>query len=101
VQRADPAVAARRDRLDIPRLARFVAEDAAQLGDDAGQGVVGNGGVGPDGFKDLLLGDEFARALDQERQQIERFGFERQGGAVPLEAKVLQIEDEVVPAILS
>ncbi len=76
--RFNPPIATRWNRLEIAGRAGLVAEHAPQLGHDAGQGVIGDGRVGPERFEDLLLGEKVAGALHHQHQQVERLGLERE-----------------------
>ena len=98
LNRVDPSIAPRWHRLEIPALPRLVPQPTADLGDDARQGVVGDGGPGPDGVEDLLLGEEMARPLHHQGEQVEGLWFERDGDAGSLEAVGVQVEHEVIPA---
>ena len=70
---ADPAIPASRHRLEVFRLARLVAEHAAQLGDHPRERVIGDRGIRPDGFEDLLFTEEVTRTLDHQEEEVERF----------------------------
>src|SRR5687767_5820272 len=93
-----PTIPARRHRLEIARLPRFVSQCAADLRDDAGQGVIGDGGSRPDAIEDLLFGEEMAGTLNHEGEQVECLRFERDWGPGPFKAPGVQVEHEVVPA---
>jgi hypothetical protein len=61
--------------------------------------VVGDRRIRPHGVEDFLFGHEAAGAFDQKRQQVERFGLERDRCALTLEPEVVEVEHEVVPAV--
>ena len=96
-----PAIPARRNGLDVAPLAGFVAERTPELCDDPRQGVIGDGRIRPDRFEDFLFGEEMARTLDDERQQVERFRFERNRRTAPLEPVGVEVEQKIVPAVSS
>src|ERR1035437_1405167 len=56
--------------LDETRIARIVVELPADLGDALHQGVVGYGGLAPDGRGQFILGDEGLGKLDKVEQQL-------------------------------
>src|SRR5215469_414828 len=65
---AEEAVADRGHGGDIARLMGVVAEYFAQERDAAGQGVLRDGDVAPDGIEQLFFGDELLWAAQQEEQ---------------------------------
>src|SRR5215469_8840303 len=67
-QRHEQSVAAAMERLDVPRLSRFVLQRISQLLDAARQGCIANHATLPDGAEQLLLADELARVLRQGEQ---------------------------------
>ena len=75
----DEAVAGGGDGFDEAGLAAVVVEGFAEEADGAGEGVLGDGGVGPDGVEQLLLADEAAAVLDEVEEQAEGFGLEGDG----------------------
>ena len=54
----------------------IVAKRATELGDDAGEGVVGDGGLLPDRVEELLLGNQAVRVVEQVAEHLERLRFE-------------------------
>ena len=70
----DPSIPARRHRLEIPCLARLIAQYPADLGDDAGEGVVGDGGARPDGVEDFLFGEEVPGRRTIRASRLNAFG---------------------------
>jgi hypothetical protein len=71
----DPSIAARGYRLEVAGLSGLVSQYAPQLRDDAGQGVIGDGRVGPESLEYFLLAEEVARAPDHQRKEVECLGF--------------------------
>ena len=74
--RRDEPVAARRHGLDVARVPGIVANRAAELRDDAGERVVGDGGPLPDGVEELLLGNQAIGVVKQVAEHLERLRFE-------------------------
>jgi hypothetical protein len=95
----NPSIAACRHRFEVPRFARLVAEDASDLGDDASEGVVGDGSAWPDEVEDHLLCEEMARPLDHHGEQVERFRLERDWSAFTFESVRVEVENVAVPAV--
>jgi hypothetical protein len=63
------------------------------------QRVIGDGSVRPHRIEDLLLGKDVPGPRDEQREQVERFGFERQWRATAFDPEGVKIEYEVVPAV--
>ena len=95
----NPPIAARRHRLEEPGLARLVTQCASNLRDDTREGVVGDGGPGPDEVEDFLFGKEVTRPLNHHSEQVERLGLERDRHLVTFEAVGVEIENVAVPAV--
>ena len=73
---ADEPVAARRHGLDVARVPGIVSNRAPELGDDAGERVVGDGGPFPDRVEELLLGNQAIGVVEQVAEHLERLRFE-------------------------
>ena len=85
-ERADEAVADAGQRLDEPRLRRVVAEDGPQPLHDRVDAVleVDRGAVRPQPLADVLAGDDVARAIEHQREELERLLLQPHGvGAAP------------------
>ena len=95
----DPPISPGRHGLEIACFAGFVAKHPTQLRDHARQGVIGDGGVGPQRLEDLLLAEQVSGPLDHQDQQVEGLGLKGQRDAGALEAIAVEIEDEVFPAV--
>jgi hypothetical protein len=87
VDMCNEAVAGGGDGFDEARLTGIVVESFAEEADGAGEGALGNSGIGPDSVEDLLLADEAAAVLDEVEQQAEGLGLEGDGYAVRKEAE--------------
>ena len=72
--RRDEPVPAPRDRLDIGRLRRVVAERLPQLRDRLRERVVGHGHVGPERLEEILLRDERRLARDEVEKEVDDLG---------------------------
>ena len=95
----DPSIPSRRNRFEKPRFAHLVAQCPANLRDDAGQGVVGDGGARPDEIEDFLFGEEVTWPLDHHGEKVERLGFKRDRNAGAFQAVGVEVENVVVPAV--
>lgn len=98
--RRDEAVAAPRDRLDEPRIARLVAECLAQLRNRLGKCVFGDVGVGPERVEQLLFGDERARRVEQMQQEIQQLRRQLHDGIVTMDAVARAIDEERAEAVV-
>ena len=76
-------VAMPRDRPDEARLARIVAERAAQCADRLRERALRHDDIAPDAFEDLTPMHGIAAALDEIDEQVEIAGDQRQLLAVP------------------
>ena len=95
----DPSIAARRHRFEKPRLAHLITQCPANLRDDAGEGVVGDGGTRPDEVEDFLFGEEVTRPLHHHSEKVECLRFKRDRNAAAVEAVGVEVENVVVPAV--
>jgi hypothetical protein len=95
----DPSITARRHRFEKPRLARLITQYPANLRDDAGEGVVGDGGTRPDELEDFLFGEEVPRPLHHHGEKVERLWFERDRNTAAFQAVGVEVENVVVPAV--
>jgi len=91
----DPSIAARRHRFEKPRLARLITQCPANLRDDAGEGVVGDGGTRPDEVEDFLFGEEVTRPLHHHSEKVECLGFKRDRNTAAFD------DVDLVPNVLS
>ena len=69
--REDEPVAMARDRADETRLARIIAESAADGADGLTEGAVRHDQVSPDAIEDLAAVDGGVTPLDQQYEQVE------------------------------
>ena len=95
----DEAVTDSWDGLDEAGLAAVVVEGLSQEADGAGEGVLRDSGIGPDGIEDLLLSEEPAAVLNQVEEQAEGFGLEGDGRVVRTEAEGGVVGLEAIEAV--
>jgi len=70
----DEAIALRADRLDVLGASRVVVEGLAQRGDAAQERVVGDDGVAPYLFHELLFGDDLPGPLGEALKHLHHLG---------------------------
>ena len=95
----DELVAVPGDRANEARLARIVAEHAADGANRLAERAVGDDDVGPDAVEDVAAVHRLAPALDQEDQQIEVARDERPFVPVAQEHAAPRRKDEIAEAI--
>src|SRR5690606_38231453 len=88
----EEAIAAPRHGLDVARLVRVVAQDAAQFVDVAAQQLFVDGDIAPDAFEQFFLGYEPARILNENAQHFGGLGPQRYALSIPPQRSGGEIE---------
>ena len=97
--REDEPVAVARDRADEARLARIVAEGAAERPDGLAQRAVGDDDVRPDAIEDVAAVHRLVTSLDQQDEQVEIARDERHLAAFAQEEPAPGREREITEAV--
>ena len=97
--REDEPVAVARDRADEARLARIVAEGAAERPDGLAQRAVGDDDVRPDAIEDVAAVHRLVTPLDQQDEQVEIARDERHLAAFAQEEPAPRREREITEAV--
>ena len=71
MNRSDEPVAETWDGLDVARVLRIVAKEAAQGGDGLINGVLADGDITPGGVQERLAGNDFAGVFGQAKQHAQ------------------------------
>ena len=97
--REDEAVTVACDGADESRLARIVAEGAAERADGLAQGAVGDDDVRPDAVENVAAVHRLVTSLDQEDEQIEIPRNQRHLAAIAQEKAALRREREITEPV--
>jgi hypothetical protein len=81
LNRAQPAVADGGDGFNVAGIAGFVAEEAAEESDAAGEGVFRDGRVTPNSGEELFLRKQFLGVAKQDEKDAEGFRLDGQNFA--------------------